>query len=378
MKILLISHDATRTGAPILLLNLADALSADKRFSISFMLRRHNGDLIPDFEKRGPVYSPENHLSRLFRIPGAKRLIRPRQFSSATIKQALAGIDVVISNTLTNGDLLPEIRRFYHGPVFSYIHELSMAAATFTNPGAIANLIAGTHRYLTPCHAVKRFLCEKLGIPADKIDILPYYIPATTERPTAKPARSAATFVVGGAGTADWRKGADLFIAVAKALTDIENITFRWKGAIPGSQDLKRLEHDIELAGLKDKVTFLPASPDVDSFFVGIDLFLLTSREDPYPLVVLEAAGYGIPTVCFDGAGGAPEFIEEDAGSTVAYLDLNAMAGTIARLFNDRERLRQKGEIARAKVKARHQHTGLIIASVETAISKLTDTRTHS
>lgn len=56
MKILLISHDATRTGAPILLLNLADALSTDKRFSISFMLKRRDGALIADFEKIGRAH----------------------------------------------------------------------------------------------------------------------------------------------------------------------------------------------------------------------------------------------------------------------------------------------------------------------------------
>lgn len=376
MKILLISHDATRTGAPILLLNLADALSTDRRFSISFMLKRHNGDLIPDFEKRGPVYSPENKVSRLSRIPGVKRLIRPRRFSPATIKKALEGVDVVISNTITNGDLLPEIRRFYHGPVLSYIHELPMAAATFTNAQDIANLIASSDRYLTPCHAVKQFLCGKLGIAADKIDILPYYIPPADITPNKDATRP--TFVIGGAGTADWRKGADLFVAVAKELTHIDNITFRWKGAIPGSQDLKRLEHDIELAGLNGKVGFLNASPDVDSFFAGIDLFLLTSREDPYPLVVLEAAGHGVPTVCFDRAGGAQEFVERDAGEIIPYLELNAMADAITRLFNDRESLRQKGEIAKEKVRQKHQHIEAIIAAVETAISKLTNTRTHS
>ena len=380
MKILLISHDATRTGAPILLLNLADALSTDKRFSISFMLKRRDGALIADFEKRGPVYSPEIKVSRLFRIPGIKRVIKPRRFSAATLKKALLGVDVVISNTITNGDLLPEIRRFYHGPVFSYIHELGMAALAFTNDQDIANLIVHTDRYLAPCYAVKQFLCEKLRIAADTIDILPYYIPPVqapeANRTTPEDLAELPGFVVGGAGTTDWRKGADLFVAVARQLSRTENISFRWKGAMAGSQDLKRLEHDIQLAGLTGKVTFLPASPDVDSFFAGIDLFLLTSREDPYPLVMLEAAGHGVPTVCFDGAGGAPEFVEGDSGSTVAYLELNEMADAITRISRDRKNLRQKGEAARTKVRQRHQHIEPIVAAFETAILKLTNART--
>jgi glycosyltransferase involved in cell wall biosynthesis len=52
------------------------------------------------------------------------------------------------------------------------------------------------------------------------------------------------------------------------------------------------------------------------------DIFALTSREDPYPLVVLEAALLQKPMVCFEKAGGAQDLIETDAGLIVPYLSL--------------------------------------------------------
>ena len=40
-------------------------------------------------------------------------------------------------------------------------------------------------------------------------------------------------------------------------------------------------------------------------------------EEDPYTLVCLEAAALEKPYVCFEGAGGSPEFVEEDCGFVV-------------------------------------------------------------
>ena len=48
--------------------------------------------------------------------------------------------------------------------------------------------------------------------------------------------------------------------------------------------------------------------------------------EDPFPLVMLEAAALATPTVCFLGNGGAPEFVEEDAGICVPSGNVEALA----------------------------------------------------
>jgi glycosyltransferase involved in cell wall biosynthesis len=61
----------------------------------------------------------------------------------------------------------------------------------------------------------------------------------------------------------------------------------------------------------------------------------LPSREDPYPLVCLEAACHGKPIVCFDGAGGMPEFVREDAGRVVPYLDAAQAGRGIVELGTD-------------------------------------------
>ena len=75
-----------------------------------------------------------------------------------------------------------------------------------------------------------------------------------------------------------------------------------------------------------------------------IDLFLSLSREDPYPLVVLEAARYKIPSLCFEESGGAPEFVEKDAGSVIPFLNLNRLSEEIIMYFHNEKLRKEKGE----------------------------------
>jgi hypothetical protein len=59
-------------------------------------------------------------------------------------------------------------------------------------------------------------------------------------------------------------------------------------------------------------------------------VFLLTSREDPLPSVVLEAMAAGLPTIAFEETGGVPDLLRQfDAGQSVLLGDVAAMARAI-------------------------------------------------
>ena len=90
-----------------------------------------------------------------------------------------------------------------------------------------------------------------------------------------------------------------------------------------------RFVRQIEDSGLAAHVTFLGPKPNPRDWFRAGDVFLLPSREDPFPLVCLEAAEAGMPVVCFAEAGGMPDFVEDDAGFVVPYLDVEAMAEAV-------------------------------------------------
>ena len=163
------------------------------------------------------------------------------------------------------------------------------------------------------------------------------------------------TVAVFGCGTRDWRKAPDLFVEVAEQLTasGIQDFRFFWIGAaIPGEYD--DLEDGLERRGVREHVSFLGTQSNPRDFFCAGDIFLLSSREDPFPLVCLEAADAKMPTVCFADAGGMPDFVEDDGGIVVPHGDIRAMSEAVAGLVADRERRESLGRRARQKLLERH------------------------
>lgn len=72
------------------------------------------------------------------------------------------------------------------------------------------------------------------------------------------------------------------------------------------------------------------------------------------PLVYLEAATAGKPIICFADGGGMPEFVEEDCGIVVPYLDISAIADCMVCLLDSPESRACIGTAARDKVTQRH------------------------
>ena len=95
-------------------------------------------------------------------------------------------------------------------------------------------------------------------------------------------------------------------------------------------------------------------TPRPRDYFSAMDIFALTSREDPFPLVMLEASATGLPLVCFEASGGGPEFAEADAGLLAPYLDVAAFANRVLSLSADPEARRAIGGAARRKVAERY------------------------
>jgi len=106
---------------------------------------------------------------------------------------------------------------------------------------------------------------------------------------------SADELVVGCCGTVEHRKAADLWVEVArevrKAIPD-QRVRFVWIGEI--AQPIKA--HD---AG----VEFLGPTPNPYPHMRRFDIATLPSRDDPFPLVVLEAMLLGTPVVAWASAG---------------------------------------------------------------------------
>lgn len=151
------------------------------------------------------------------------------------------------------------------------------------------------------------------GVPRDRIHEVPNaWTPP--ERPLPRDEARAALDVpddvvaIGWVGRLIPVKGADVFL---RALARVESggWAVRIVGDGPERPGLEALAAEL---GLVDRVRFLGAVPDAARLFAGLDLFVLSSRSEGTPMVLLEAMGAGVAVVA-TGVGGVPGVVRSDA-----------------------------------------------------------------
>ena len=165
--------------------------------------------------------------------------------------------------------------------------------------------------------------------------------------------------VVLGCGLAEWRKGTDIFIRVARqVIRKMPKVHFIWLGVGDNifSAELKaEKEHWDE----GKQVHLVPQKLDSKPYFEAMDMFFLSSREDPFPLVMSESAVCKLPIVGFEGSGGVSELVESDAGFLAPYLNLAVMVEKIAILYDNPNLRKEMGENAYRKVNELYNETVL-------------------
>ncbi len=145
---------------------------------------------------------------------------------------------------------------------------------------------------------------------------------------------AAATPVALGAGYADLRKGFDLFLQGWRAAQRRgAPVQFWWIGDVDPSV---RAYLGPEIAAAEASGSFRLAGwqDDAAAWFNAADLFVLPSREDPFPSVVLEALATGLRVVAFEESGGIPGLLQRlDAGLSVPMGDAAALADAVIELL---------------------------------------------
>ena len=89
----------------------------------------------------------------------------------------------------------------------------------------------------------------------------------------------------------------------------------------------KHLEKNIKLWGFK-KYTF------IKDYLKSSSLYLMTSFEESFGLVVIEAMSYGIPCIAFDSAKGVLDVINEDNGYLIKNRNIEEYSNTILKYLN--------------------------------------------
>ncbi|TDC44537.1 glycosyltransferase family 4 protein, partial [Actinomadura sp. KC345] len=118
-----------------------------------------------------------------------------------------------------------------------------------------------------------------------------------------------------------------------------------------GGPDGEELRGRVRAAGLSGSVEFRGVVADVEEALVEASVFALPSRAEGFPMSVLEAMAYGLPTVAFDCAPGVRALTGEGRGGVLVEPgDTAAFARELERLIEDPDLRRALGAEARAAV----------------------------
>jgi glycosyltransferase involved in cell wall biosynthesis len=355
-KVLFINHDALPAGAPLFLLNFLRWLRGNSGIRFRILLK-NSGELEHEFRTLGQVNvfsgtQPRGTglAGRAARLVGIPALRERMHYANLMKELRKDDIGLIYSNTITNGAVLAFLAGL-NCPVITHVHELEYWIYR-TGADNFAHIKNCTSQYIAVSDAVKQNLMHTHGIPEKKIDVIHGFIPLSDLKFRSHGIADLRTslkipndaLIVGGSGYETWRKGRDLFVQLARDVSRKYHdraIHFVWIGGRPEGTACYEIMHDVLHAGVSDRVHFVDHVSNPLEYYREFDMFAMISREDPFPLVNLEVAALGKPIVCFENAGGTPEFVEKDAGFVVPYLDIPAMADKIITLAKDDE-LRKK------------------------------------
>lgn len=349
-KILFISHDASRTGAPLILLTLIKWLNSNVENIHLDILLVNRGKIEPDFRDQctqlfdfSNVHRPPK-LVEILRYKTTSRLgMVPKDKEVEFIKKVGSNhYDLIYANSIVSIPVAVKIKEVINtAKLIVHVHELKtilkMALPDF-------DIYKGhIDKYIAVSHQVKENLVENYNIDSSLIEVI--YEFAVNKGVPVKSSNK--RFTVGASGNVHWRKGHDIYILVANYIAKkypTANVCFNWVGSKDGYEDI--LKADIEKLELKKVVSFVGEHPDPIQLYNDFDVFILTSREDPFPLVCIEIANLKKPIICFEKASGSAEIVKKGGGYVVPYLDIEAMSEKIMYYYFNREKMKEDGEIA--------------------------------
>jgi glycosyltransferase involved in cell wall biosynthesis len=353
-KVIFVSHEATRTGAPILLLNFMKWL----RPSIAeepLLILLSGGPLEQDFQKVSHIFkwSAVQPPAVSF-LGGLKKKVRSQAHKLTRRRRLKEKVSLYNGDTLYMSTVA--CLRFYHDNHLLFkgkrsvlhCHEMPGNIARYVTP-ELESVYKGIDRIIVVNGIIRQYFIDK-GIPENRILQVPEYIDVSDV--TYAPAPHLGTLEIMGIGRGSERKGTDLFVDVAHAFGKkfSGDYVFTWVGFMPDEMKT-RLQEEIARLGLNDRVRFAGEVSDSKKYLARADIFLLTSREDPYPLVMLEAALLAKPIIYFSGSGGADDFVN-DAEVAAPPFDTEVMAEKIVALVSDRQKMEAKGIALKRKIPA--------------------------
>jgi glycosyltransferase involved in cell wall biosynthesis len=329
----------SRTGAPKVIVNIANAL--DKSiyevtiYNVNSSASQLDGEVDKDIRltEYHPIISKgkasDNLLVKyLFKVLG-------RIFSiSEHFKKELTRFkpDLVLINTLYHL-YLSDITEEMGIKTVRYFHELESYLFSLNEKDKFRLL--KSKDILWACSKKVKYNLEKYYLKRN-VEVVYPLVYLKENKKTIEVLRDK-PFTIISAAAVDFRKGFDLWVEVAIAALQKNNeLVFEWYGtanekSLIFSSSIKKIPEIF-----KNNIIYKGETQSLLVKMAKSNLFFLPSREDPFPIVCIEAISSGIPCVGFN-SGGILELEEMGVASTVPLGEIEKLSEIILNYANGKK-----------------------------------------
>jgi glycosyltransferase involved in cell wall biosynthesis len=330
-RIVVVSHDALYYGAQLLILNVVKTLVREFNVEVRVLLGK-SGQLEKEFRSIAPTKCIDNDFNN------------PVAWLDAAIRLRSEGFTSVLCNTTVSAKAIEPLKQAGMRVVL-LVHELPTLLREYKLLEAARIAAQKANAIVFPSTYVRDRFLELSGPVTDSCFVQPqgvYILPSNTEEQSQKRLTMRKLLnatpedrIILGVGYGDLRKGIDLWVDLIQLVTNkFPNSLFVWVGRIDKTL-LTQIQEELANLGLSDRLRLPGETNTLQDMYAVADIFALTSREDPFPNVVLEAMAHGLPVVAFQDATGIYDQINKTGATLVPYLDVAAMAKIICNLLQN-------------------------------------------
>ena len=292
----------TGTGRRSIVRHIGETLSCQFGCEVAWLLLG-GGAMVPEYEQLGRVWMADDD---------------PAQIGTAVAELRRDGFELAVTNTTLSGAAVPHLKAAGFR-VVSLIHELPGIIGELRAEENLASILEQGDTIVVPAENVAHAIAS--DAPPDvreRIVVRPQGLYKELGQPVGRARASApstrnrrrtrASCSTSGSATfarASTRSSTSRSSTASRA----DDLHFVWVGNLHGDAE-RWLRADVGGA-LRDRIHLVPYTDDVADIYFGADAFFLSSREDPFPSVVLEAMAAGLPVVGFGGTGGTDDLIAE-------------------------------------------------------------------
>jgi glycosyltransferase involved in cell wall biosynthesis len=160
--------------------------------------------------------------------------------------------------------------------------------------------------------------------------------------------------IIGFVGNISPQKGLEFFLQIVKEMKNIS--TNKIKYLIVGDAAREhfdyfcKLKEIVQELGLKEDIIFTGRVPDIREIMSVMDVFLMTSKSEGTPLVILEAMAMEIPVIAPNVGGISEQISDEVTGFVVPPMDKEAAIQSLLVLLNNPNLEEEMGRKGRERV----------------------------